>query len=154
MRVSYQRGTVLPSLRSLSRRPEPRPMSAPTPDPTPDQTPAPMTEDQILAFCDGLPGAARSQPFGPGTDVWKVGDKIFALMAPGSGRVSLKCADPGFAEMLISVGRAGKAPYLPRGGWIALETARHDPEEMAHRLRESYDTVRASLPRRVQATLD
>jgi predicted DNA-binding protein (MmcQ/YjbR family) len=113
-----------------------------------------MTEDQIIALCDALPGAVRDRPFGPETEVWKVGGKIFALMATGSGRVSLKCADPDYAEMLISVGRAGKAPYLPRGGWIAVEAAGLDDDEMAHRLRESYDTVRARLPRRVQQELD
>lgn len=113
-----------------------------------------MTEDQIIAFCDALPGATRETPFGPDTLVWKVGGKIFALLAPGSGRVSVKCADPDYAEMLISVGRAGKAPYLPRGGWLAADCSDCDDNEMAHRLRESYDTVRSSLPKRVQAGLD
>lgn len=112
-----------------------------------------MTEDEIIAFCDARPGALRETPFGPQTEVWKVGGKIFALMARGSDRVSLKCADRDFAEMLISVGRAGKAPYLPRGGWIALDTRALPPEELTARLQESYDTVRASLPRKVQATL-
>ncbi|TCO72433.1 MmcQ/YjbR family DNA-binding protein [Rhodovulum euryhalinum] len=112
-----------------------------------------MTEDQIIAHCDALPGAVRERPFGPETDVWKVGGKIFALMAPGSGRVSVKCADPDFAEMLISVGRAGKAPYLPRGGWIAVDCTACDDAEMTRRLTESYDVVRASLPKRVQAGL-
>lgn len=74
-------------------------------------------------------------------------------MARGSGRVSLKCADPDYAGMLISVGRAGKAPYLPRGGWSAVHAATCDDAEMTHRLRESYDTVRARLPKRVQAEL-
>jgi len=112
-----------------------------------------MTEDDVIAFCNDLPGAVREQPFGPETEVWKVGGKIFALMATGSGRVSVKCADPDFAEMLISVGRAGKAPYLPRGGWIAVELATLDEDEMRLRLRESYDTVRSSLPKRVQQAL-
>ncbi|ARE38876.1 hypothetical protein RGUI_0735 [Rhodovulum sp. P5] len=112
-----------------------------------------MTEDQIIAFCDALPGAVRDHPFGPETDVWKVGDKIFALMAVGSAHVSLKCADPDYAEMLISVGRAGKAPYLPRGGWIYVDATALDDDEMTHRLQESYDTVRSHLPKRVQAEL-
>ncbi|SIO14741.1 Predicted DNA-binding protein, MmcQ/YjbR family [Rhodovulum sp. ES.010] len=112
-----------------------------------------MTEDQIVAFCDSLPGTTRSQPFGADIEVWKIGGKIFALMATGSGRVSVKCADPDYAEMLISVGRAGKAPYLPRGGWIAVTAHDLDDDEIAHRLRESYDTVRSRLPRRVQRGL-
>ncbi|BAQ68604.1 hypothetical protein NHU_01446 [Rhodovulum sulfidophilum] len=114
----------------------------------------PMTEDALCAFCDALPGATRSQPFGPGIEVWKIGGKIFALMAPGSGRISVKCADPEFAAMLIETGRAQKAPYLPRGGWISVGFGAQDTDEMAHRLRESHATVRASLPRRVREGLD
>ena len=113
-----------------------------------------MTEDQIIALCDALPGAVRDRPFGPETEVWKVGGKIFALMATGSGRVSLKCADPDYAEMLISVGRAGKAPYLPRGGWIAIEPALLGPTEPTDRLRESYETACARLPKRLRDNLD
>lgn len=112
-----------------------------------------MTEDQIIAFCDALPGATRDHPFGPETEVWKVGDRIFALMAPGAGTVSLRCADPDYAEMLISVGRAGKAPHLPRGGWIVVEVDTLDDDEMTLRLRESYDSVRSHLPRGAQDTL-
>ena len=112
-----------------------------------------MTEDEIIAFCTALPGATHERPFGPETEVWKVGGKIFALMARGSGRVSLKCTDPDFAEMLISVGRAGKAPYLPRGGWIAIEPALLGPTETTDRLRESYETVRARLSKRLRDNL-
>ncbi|WP_231119257.1 MmcQ/YjbR family DNA-binding protein [Rhodovulum sp. MB263] len=113
----------------------------------------PMTEDALCAFCDALPGAARSQPFGPGTEVWKVGGRIFALLAPGSGRISVKCADAEFAAMLIETGRAAKAPYLPRGGWIALGLGALSADELAHRLRESHATVRAGLPRRIREGL-
>ncbi|TCM84697.1 MmcQ/YjbR family DNA-binding protein [Rhodovulum steppense] len=109
-----------------------------------------MTEDQIIAFCDALPGATREQPFGPEAEVWKLGGKIFAILALGQGRVSLKCPDPAFAEMLIETGRATRAPYLPRGGWIALPAS--DPD-LAHRLTESHATIRASLPRRLRDSL-
>ncbi|MBN2905431.1 MAG: MmcQ/YjbR family DNA-binding protein [Rhodobacteraceae bacterium] len=110
-----------------------------------------MTEDQIIALCDALPGAMRSQPFGPEVEVWKIGGKIFALMARGGARISVKCADPGFAELLIETGAATRAPYLPRGGWIAIDTT--DRDTLTHRLRESYDTVRARLPKRLRDTL-
>jgi predicted DNA-binding protein (MmcQ/YjbR family) len=113
-----------------------------------------MEHASIKNFCESLPGACYEQPFGPGTDVWKVGGKIFAMSAQGSGRVSLKCADDQVAEMLISVGRAGTAPYLPRGGWIALAVEGTDEAEMKERLMESYQTVRDSLPQKVQAALN
>jgi len=112
-----------------------------------------MDHDAVKTFCDALPGATREQPFGPEVDCWKVGGKIFALMASDGARISLKCADAQMAEMLISVGRAGRAPYLPRGGWIAVSVAETDEGELKERLLESYQTVRASLPKKVQALL-
>ncbi|MHC0054975.1 MmcQ/YjbR family DNA-binding protein [Actibacterium sp. D379-3] len=113
-----------------------------------------MDEAAVKTFCDDLIGACREQPFGPETDVWKVDGMIFALLARGSGRVSVKCPDTQMAEMLISVGRAGKAPYLPRGGWIAIDLDQLDESEVRERLLDSYQTVRSALPKRVQAELD
>ncbi|MEX5729247.1 putative DNA-binding protein (MmcQ/YjbR family) [Rhodovulum iodosum] len=109
-----------------------------------------MTEDDLIAFCDARKGATREQPFGPQTDVWKIGGKIFAMMAHGSDRVSLKCADAEIADMLVSTGRAGKAPYLPRGGWIAVPVSTTDETELKERLMASYEAVLHSLPRKVR----
>jgi len=113
-----------------------------------------MRRNDINDHCKGLPGAACSDPWGGGHDCWKVGDKMFATVGAMDEGVSLKCADAGAAQMLIEAGRAERAPYLPRGGWIFVRWGTMDEDELRERLTVSYLTVRRSLPKRVQAALD
>lgn len=107
----------------------------------------------VRDIASALPGATQDQNFGPGQDSWKVGGKLFAIA--GTDGVSVKCADPDTAAMLIDIGRAEPAPYLPRGGWVrlssaALEAGTITTDDIAHRLRISFDTVVASLPKRLR----
>jgi predicted DNA-binding protein (MmcQ/YjbR family) len=59
------------------------------------------THKQIETFILSLPGARLEYPFGKDVAVYKVGDKMFALIAEGKDpvRLSLKC-DPQLAETL------------------------------------------------------
>jgi predicted DNA-binding protein (MmcQ/YjbR family) len=110
-----------------------------------------MSRATINAICAGFPGAEVSDPWGGGHDAWKVGGKMFACIGAVMPRVSVKCASVEQAEMLIDAGIGVKAPYFHRS-WINLpfETA---PDELAHRLRESYRLVRVALPKKAQAAL-
>lgn len=56
-------------------------------------------EDYILS----MPNAVREYPFGEGVAVYKVGEKMFALIAEGKTpvRLSLKC-DPQLSQVLRS----------------------------------------------------
>lgn len=108
-----------------------------------------MDAEAIDRLAANWPGTERSEPFGPGIFVWKVGGKIFCIY--GENGVSLKCRDPGSAELLIDLGIAEPAPYLKRGGWVRL---RWDTDEMDERLRASYETVRDALPKKVRASLE
>lgn len=60
-----------------------------------------MTHKEFEAHALSFEGARLEYPFGEGTAVYKVGDKMFALVQEGSEplRVSLKC-DPQLAELL------------------------------------------------------
>jgi predicted DNA-binding protein (MmcQ/YjbR family) len=53
--------------------------------------------------------------------------------------------------MLIEVGVGRRAPYFHRS-WVRLPWGT-DPDEMRHRITASYDIVRASLTKKLQATL-
>ena len=103
-------------------------------------------------------GAWLDHPFGDNLNVWKVGDKIFAFigdrMDAKMNGITLKFADAPTAAMLIDIGRAKPAPYLKRGGWILIPNRSMDADETSERIRISYHTVRASLPKKVQSTLD
>ena len=110
-----------------------------------------MTETDITAFCQGLPGAECSEPFGPGIDVWKVGDKIFAALGANSSGVSVKTPGVEEATLLIDLGRATRAPYFHRS-WVRvpLDTP---ADELTDRIATSYRLIRASLTKKRQASL-
>jgi len=112
-----------------------------------------MDRDAVNSFCATLPGAEVSAPFGPGHDVWKVGGKIFAAIGAEGRGVCVKCADVETAEMLRELGSYPKAPYFHRS-WVLVPFGSVAPEEAAHRLRISYDLIRAGLPKKLQAVLD
>jgi len=110
-----------------------------------------MSRAFVTDLCNRLPGAEWSEPFGPGTDVWKIGGKIFAATGAGAEGVSVKCPDVETAEMLRDAGVARKAPYFHKS-WVMVPFAEGEAQ-LDHRLRVSYETIRASLPRKVQASL-
>lgn len=110
-----------------------------------------MSRDTVNAICARFPGAERSDPWGGGHDAWKVGGKMFASIGTQGGGVSVKTKDIETAQMLIDAGVGVKAPYFHRS-WLHLRWGT-DQEELAHRLRASYDIIRSGLPRKVQAAL-
>ncbi|WP_297757096.1 MmcQ/YjbR family DNA-binding protein [Shimia sp. FJ5] len=110
-----------------------------------------MSRDTVNTICAALPGADWSEPFGPGHDVWKVGDKIFAAIGAQSTGVSVKTPDVETAQMLIDAGVGVKAPYFHKS-WIHLPLDA-ETEELRHRITASYDLIRASLTKKAQAAL-
>lgn len=112
-----------------------------------------MTEDEINTFCAGLPGAEWSDPWGGGHNVWKVGDKSFIFLGANEPGITIKCDHPDTAAMLIEVGHGTRPRYLTRGGWIHFADNALDDDELRERITTSYETVRASLPRRIQKSL-
>ncbi|RLK10701.1 putative DNA-binding protein (MmcQ/YjbR family) [Ruegeria conchae] len=110
-----------------------------------------MSREYVNSICAELPGAELSDPWGGGHDAWKVGGKMFACVGSVGDGVSVKTPDIETAQMLIDAGVGIKAPYFHRS-WVCLPWST-DFEEMSHRLVSSYDIIRASLPKKVQATL-
>lgn len=107
-----------------------------------------MEPDDINALAGSWPGTGLSMPFGPGTYVWKVADKMFC--AYGDDGVTVKCRDADEADFLIEIGAAERARYLTRGGWVRV---RWGDEAMAERLRTSYETVQGKRSKRVRESL-
>lgn len=105
----------------------------------------------INQICATFPGAEVSDPWGGGHDAWKVGGKMFACIGAIMPGVSVKCDSVETAELLIDAGVARRAPYFHRS-WVNVpfEAA---PEELTHRLGQSYGLVRASLMKKALATL-
>lgn len=111
-----------------------------------------MSRETVKAICETFPGAELSDPWGGGHDAWKVGGKMFACVGSMDDGVSVKTPDIETAQMLIEAGVGVKAPYFHRS-WIRLPWDT-DADEMQHRLEASYDFIRSSLTKKLQATLD
>ncbi len=60
-----------------------------------------MTHKQVENYILAMPNAVREYPFGEGVAVYKIQDKMFALIAEGNSpvRLSLKC-DPQLSVVL------------------------------------------------------
>lgn len=103
-----------------------------------------------------MPGAQLSQPFGPDTDVYKVGSKIFALLSDMSGSPGINVKIPpedGEALRAIEYIRAGY--HMNKHHWITVGfVASTDPELLTELIEDSYALVRSSLPKRVRTALD
>ena len=112
-----------------------------------------MTRALVNQHCATLPGAANSDPWGGGHDAWKVGGKLFAVVgAMEDHGVDVKCPDVETSQLLIEMGRAFAAPYFHKS-WVRVAFGAVPEAELRDRLDISYRVIRASLTKKLQATL-
>jgi predicted DNA-binding protein (MmcQ/YjbR family) len=86
-----------------------------------------VTRAFVNRFCAGLPGAEHSDPWGGGHDAWKVGGKLFAVVAAREEALSIKCRD--------------------------VEAAM-DEDELGERILASYHLTTAALPKKLRKALE
>jgi predicted DNA-binding protein (MmcQ/YjbR family) len=110
-----------------------------------------MSRQTVNDICKTFPGSEVSDPWGGGHDAWKVGGKMFATMGAIMEGVSIKTDSIETAQMLIEAGVGVKAPYFHRS-WINISWDM-DEAELSARLAGSYRLIRASLPKKLQASL-
>lgn len=100
-------------------------------------------EDYILS----MPNAERTYPFGEEVAVYKVNDKMFALIAEGKDpvRLSLKC-DPQLSVILREkYDEVMEGYHLNKKHWNTLVLGGQLPwEEVQGLIRHSYDLVSGS----------
>jgi predicted DNA-binding protein (MmcQ/YjbR family) len=116
-----------------------------------------MTRDEFNRFCAGLPAVSHVVQWG-GSDVWKVGDKVFAICSGSDGAVpgiTFKTSEISY-EILQDMPGLRPAPYLASRGmkWIQ----RHGKpglsgEDLRHYLAESHRIVAAGLSRKTRTAL-
>jgi predicted DNA-binding protein (MmcQ/YjbR family) len=104
---------------------------------------------ELRKHCLSFPGAAETFPFAPGTSVFKVEGKMFALssLARRPLSVSVKC-EPVLAEQLRQMHAAVTPGYhLNKKHWNTVMLDGSLPEEMVKDMVEdSYDLVVSGLP--------
>ncbi len=121
-----------------------------------------MTLARLRAICLKFPHATEQIQW-QNDLVFKIGGKMFAVArledsgssksgTPGNA-LSFKCSPEEFA-LLIECEGVVPAPYLARAHWASLaELDTLGATELSRRLRESYELVLGSLPKRAQAAL-
>lgn len=115
-----------------------------------------MTRDDVLDVCGALPGATKDFPFGDGVAVFKVGDRMFALVPLDGGpdRVNLKC-DPDVAVELRARHSSVRPGYHQnKRHWNTVELGGSvADDELRWMIDHSYDLVVAALPRAIRERL-
>jgi predicted DNA-binding protein (MmcQ/YjbR family) len=115
-----------------------------------------MDATDLRAWCLGRPGAVEEFPFTPGTSVFKVAGKMFALSALDRLplTVSLKC-EPDLAVALRDSYDAIRPGYhLNKRHWNTVTLDTGLPDQLVRDLIEdSYDLVVSALPKRTREQL-
>jgi predicted DNA-binding protein (MmcQ/YjbR family) len=114
-----------------------------------------VTPARIAAYCKTLPHATCVVQW-EGVQVFKVGGKMFCLVAPprhSVARVCFKC-DPAHYDALSRAEGFAPAPYLARARWVALT----DPKvlsaaETRAYLRRAHAVIAAALPKKKRTEL-
>jgi predicted DNA-binding protein (MmcQ/YjbR family) len=114
-----------------------------------------MTPAQIAAYCMTLPSATRVVQW-EGVQVFKVGGKMFCLVAPprhSVARISFK-SDPAHYDALSRSDGFRPAPYLARAKWVSLErpSVLTTAETKAY-LRRAHAVIAGDLPKKKQREL-
>ncbi|WP_449257343.1 MmcQ/YjbR family DNA-binding protein [Bosea sp. (in: a-proteobacteria)] len=116
-----------------------------------------MTPAACNAFCASLPAARHVVQWG-GADVWKLGDKVFAIARAqddGAVAVSFKCSPLAY-DILKEQPGLRPAPYLASRGmkWIQWLSGESMPDDaLQDYLRESHRLVAAGLTKPARAEL-
>ena len=109
-----------------------------------------MTQAEVEAIALALPAATKVVQWG-GSDVFKVGGKVFAIRGL-SGGLSFKVSPIGF-EVLTYDGPARQAPYLAKGHWVLVDLDALDPEDAAGWIATAHSLIAAKLTRKARAEL-
>ncbi len=103
-----------------------------------------MDHSTVEAFMLSMPNAKLDYPFGEDVAVYKVKDKMFALIAEGTEplRISLKC-DPRLSTILKEKYESVMPGYhLNKKHWITIVLSGQLPwEEIEGLIRHSYQLV-------------
>jgi predicted DNA-binding protein (MmcQ/YjbR family) len=104
--------------------------------------------DRVIAECTAKPGSVEDYPFGDEVAVFKVADRMFALvtLGPPPGSVSLKC-DPDLATGLRARYTAITPGRNKRHWNIVTLDGSMPEEELLELIDHSYELVVARLTR-------
>ncbi len=113
--------------------------------------------DDLLAYCRDKAGSVQCEPFGPGAAVFKVADKMFALVSldDDPATISLKCDPDDALELRAAYPAVQPGYHLNKRHWNTVTVDGTVPDdEVAEMIDHSYALVVAGLPRRRREELE
>ena len=109
-----------------------------------------MTGDELRRVALSFPEAVEKETWGHPT--FRVREKMFAAIDEAGTSASVKARREAQAALVGSEPETfSVAPYVGQHGWVTVDLARVDPEEMAELLEDGW---RATAPKRVVAAYD
>jgi len=115
-----------------------------------------VTREHVSRACRRLPGAQLSYPFNEETAVYKVAERIFAIVSEGVApdRVTLKC-DPDYGSYLVQQFEQITPGYhMNKRHWITVALTSHLSQDLVDQLVvDSYELIVAALPVREREAL-
>lgn len=113
-----------------------------------------MTNDAIREHCLSLPHTTEIVQW-EDCLLFKIGGKMFAILAIDGHECSFKCGPDRYAELVELPDIAPASHNLWKYQWVTAETrGALGDAEFRERLTESYWLVRRGLPKKVQAEFD
>jgi predicted DNA-binding protein (MmcQ/YjbR family) len=115
-----------------------------------------MNLEALRDYCLGKPAATEDQPFGPGTLVFKVGGRMFALASLDEvpAHVALKCDPERAVELRERYAGVTTAPYMDKRLWNSVALDGEVPSaEVRKMVDDSYRLVVAKLPKALREQL-
>ena len=109
-----------------------------------------MTRDHVEANAMAMPAVSKVVQWG-GSDVYKVGGKVFATCGYENG-LAFKVTPVGFV-VLTSQGLGRQAPYFAKGQWVVVDLDGLDPAEAQGWLETAHGLMAAKLTRKARAEL-
>ena len=111
-----------------------------------------MNTEEIKRYCLSKPKAVETYPFGDWPICIKVQGKIFTQIYPD--KITLKCT--AFSRQIFRdaypgvVVRGYHCPPVQQPYWNTVDLEHFPPEELPMMIDHAYETVVASLPKKVQ----
>ena len=115
----------------------------------------PAKADQICSWCREMPSATVDNTFGPETNVYRVADKIFALVnIEDDNYVTLKTLPEDGEALRAQYDFVRPGYYMNKRHWITIDLVPAVPmDEVRELISESYRLVFEALPKKRQAEL-
>lgn len=112
-----------------------------------------MSLDLIREIANKLPHVTEDIKWG--NDLcFCVADKMFCVTGLQDGsKVSLKVTDEEFNELIERTGFI-PAPYMARNKWVSIDSSsKISKKELTHFITQSYELVKAKLPKKLREKL-